>query len=130
MKVRWTKQSIRLRITPSELERLRQNRSVTENLYLPGGIWSIVVQVSGTITTVGYDQGTLTLFLAETDRDNLAAPDTEGIYFQREEEPSLNYYIEKDFPCLHPRPGEAQEQPSETFAATYHVVNQKMPAPS
>lgn len=67
------------------------------------------------VTSLVCVQGVVTLLLAESDRDRLAAPETEGVYFRREDDPPLTYYVEKDFPCLHPRPADAQEIPSETF---------------
>ena len=102
---------------PSELERLRQNQSVAETLYLPGGGWSIAIQPGGSPTRLSAAQGVLTLFLAPSDVDRLAALETEGVYFRSEGDPPLRYYVEKDFPCIHPRAAEALEHPTETFTA-------------
>ena len=41
MKVRWTKSSIRLRVTPEELERLRRGDAVGEGLFV------VVADVAG-----------------------------------------------------------------------------------
>ncbi len=121
MKVRWTQHSLRLRITPTELERLQQNLSVTEMLSLRGGGWSIAIETSDSPTRLSAAQGALTLFLAANDVNKLAVPETEGVYFRCEGDPPLRYYIEKDFPCIHPRPAEAQEQPSETFDTPFQL---------
>jgi hypothetical protein len=52
------------------------------------------------------------------DREKLAVPETEGVYFttNRPDRGLIRYFIEKDFPCIHPRAAEALEGPSETFA--------------
>lgn len=55
------------------------------------------------------------VFLSSKDRQRLSAPEAEGIYFQTAD--GLRYLVEKDFPCVHPRAGEALETPTETFDA-------------
>jgi hypothetical protein len=35
---------------------------------------------------------------------------------QYPETPPIRYFVEKDFPCVHPRPVDAMGEPSETFA--------------
>lgn len=115
MKVRWTHNGVRLRITPTELEALRRGEQVTEVLSLTGGSWSTVI-APGTSQTALYMEGsTLRLALSESDLHQLAAPGAEGVYFKTENEPALRYYIEKDFPCVHPRTADALEPTTETF---------------
>ena len=116
MKVRWTRNSIRLRITPGELNALQSGQTVTEELKLgPGGGWSITLCPASAFTGIAFELGGLRLTLAQPDVLDLARPDAEGIYFQTPTDPSLRYYIEKDFPCIHPRAAEAQEPAGETF---------------
>ena len=37
----------------------------------------------------------------------------------------FRYFIEKDFPCAHPRPAEAMEAPSECFAVPVGFAGRK-----
>jgi hypothetical protein len=67
-------------------------------------------------TSLRFESGALRLSLSEADRQKLSAPENEGVYFQSEGEPSLRYFIEKDFPCAHPRAADALEPATETFA--------------
>ena len=64
------------------------------------------------------------LLLGDTDRERLSAADAEGVYFEVNmvdfTEPGsgrgvFRYYIEKDFPCIHPRAVDVMEEPTETF---------------
>ena len=117
MKVRWNGGSIRLRITPTELQAIQDGEPVREELRLPGGSrWAaqIVPTPGKTGLTVAGD--ILTLALSRADAGRLAAPDAEGVYFQHDGDPPLRYFLEKDFPCVHPRAIEALEPSTETFA--------------
>jgi len=116
MKVRWTRRSIRFRISPSELEALMHGRPVREELAWPGGRWVAAIRPGGGETRLASEDDSLLVTLAEADRHRLAAPEAEGVYFETSAEPSLRFYIEKDFPCVHPRAAEALEPAGETFA--------------
>jgi hypothetical protein len=121
MKVRWTDESVRFRITPTELGQLERGEAIHAELSLPGGGWTATVclEPEGETRLSGTGSGTVTLYLSRADVLRLADPSAEGVYFRaaRGDAPDgLRYYIEKDFPCLHPRPVEAEEQ-TETFAA-------------
>jgi hypothetical protein len=91
---------------------------VTEDLVLPwGGHWSARIAPGAATTCLTLEGGHLRLFLADDDRERLAAPDAEGVYFSAEANgAALRYFIEKDFPCAHPRPPAAREPDTETFA--------------
>ncbi|MDQ3815599.1 MAG: hypothetical protein M3347_16915 [Armatimonadota bacterium] len=117
MKVRWTQTSVRLRITPSELEALQRGASVSEKLAfdIPGR-WLAAICPGGSKTTLTFESGQLHVWLADADCQRLAAPENEGVYFELGGDPPFRYYIEKDFPCIHPRAADAQEPSSETFA--------------
>ncbi|MDX1933226.1 MAG: hypothetical protein SFU56_11520 [Capsulimonadales bacterium] len=119
MKVRWTEGSVRFRITPTELEQLRSGAAVRVTLRVPGGKWEATVAPSasdGASDLSADGEGGLRMTLGRPDLDRLCAPETEGVYFGTSEgEIPLRFFIEKDFPCVHPRPSEAQEE-SETFA--------------
>nr|MDQ2687451.1 hypothetical protein [Armatimonadota bacterium] len=106
----------RFRISPTELEGLERDESVTETLSPPGvGCWSATL-CAGAQTSIAIDGSVLRLSLADADRVRLAAPDAEGVYFHTEGETPMRYYVEKDFPCAHLRAAEAQEPAGETFA--------------
>lgn len=106
MKIRWNRSSIRLRITPSELAALEARQDIVETLLFPGASsgWSIAVQVGGETSALRQEEGTIVLHLAEPDLLRLLEPEREGVYFSHGTPPqTLTYYIEKDFPCAHPR---------------------------
>ena len=116
MKVRWTRGSLRLRITPTELESLRLGKVTWEELSLPGGcVWRVEIQVSPAETSLMSKGITACLRLSEDDRDRLIVPQTEGVYFQSDT--GFRYFVEKDFPCVHPRGAETLEPATETFTA-------------
>ena len=118
MKIRWTNTSLRLRITPGELEALRRSEIVKERLSFAGAEngWSAAILPGVAATSVQLVGGSLLIRLSVDATQQLAAPEQEGVYFEQDGDPPLRYYIEKDFPCVHPRAGEAQEPPTETFA--------------
>ena len=118
MKIRWTRQSLRLRISPSEMSRLLAGEEITETLMVSsigGKSWSATL-APAMETGLELEKGSLRLTLSPSDRERLVAPEVEGVYFETRESPSLRYYVEKDFPCAHPGPPEAKELPEETFA--------------
>jgi hypothetical protein len=119
MKIRWTKSSVRFRITPSEFAALQSRQSISETLFLPGGgAWQVVIGPGQSSTALTFEDGALHLNLGEDDRQRLAEPEREGVYFQMEAAPNcaeMRYFLEKDFPCAHPRASDALEPHSETF---------------
>lgn len=115
MKVRWSRDSLRLRITPTELATITRGEEVGEALCFPGGAdWHVAV-LAGAQTTLASEENIVHIILSAEDRERLAAPDAEGVYFQAPG--GLRFYVEKDFPCAHPRAAEALEPATETFAA-------------
>ena len=117
MKIRWTKNSVRLRITPRELESLRKHERVSEEISWGNGYWEASISV-GQNTDLWFEKMMLQITISPADVENLAAPQNEGIYFSTHAGPegeAIRYFIEKDFPCAHPRAGEAEEIPTETF---------------
>lgn len=117
MKIRWTKNSVRFRITPSEFVAIERGESVSEVLYLPeGASWRAAIVPDAGETSFAFDAGELRILLGEADRQRLAEPGREGVYFQFDGEAALRYFIEKDFPCAHPRAADALEPQTETFA--------------
>ena len=119
MKVRWTRESLRLRITPTEFQSLLGGDVVCESFEFAGKtVWKITVARTENQTSLTADSGVATIAVSEADLRRLSAPDQEGIYFAAESRsrPALRYYIEKDFPCVHPGREEAAEPPTETFS--------------
>ncbi len=140
MKVRWTRNSVRLRITPTELASLANGECVCERFTLPsasssGHGWSVTVEPIRTneATELRMEEGGLRLRLAPADRAHLLTPEVEGVYFclgGDEHDSGVRYFIEKDFPCLHPRAMDAHEPETETFEAPAHFVEDKSCATS
>ena len=52
MKIRWTDESVRLRITPTELTELSEGRSLEATLRVPGGTWHVRVVVTGDVLSI------------------------------------------------------------------------------
>lgn len=111
MKVRWRADSLRLRVSPSELEALQAGEPVTETAAFPGG-WTMTLRRGDRTRMFAEQPGALSLVLSEAALTELCLPEAEGVYFS---EGSYRFFVEKDFPCAHPRPSAAQES-SETFA--------------
>ena len=119
MKVRWKYGSLRLRITPSELKDLLGGQQIFERFELSGGpVWEVAVCPSAEQTSLQNRGAKIQLLLSQEDQDKLASPETQGVYFLSDPSghDSIRYFIEKDFPCIHPRAADALEVPSETFS--------------
>jgi len=116
MKVRWTKVSLRLRITPGELEALEAGEPVVERLQFGEGQgWETAIIPSDATTDLACVGGTVQITLSLADCCRLSNPEVEGIYFQRAIEPLIRYFIEKDFPCAHLRAPDAMVPNTDTF---------------
>ena len=116
MKVRWTTGSVRFRITPTELAKLVMGGAIGSTLPMPGGQWHVSIS-AGDVTRLAMVDGVATVTIAAVDLDELASREKEGVYFQTPGPMSIRYYIEKDFPCAHPRPPAANDPVTETFNA-------------
>jgi len=115
MKVRWTSGSLRLRITPGELDAVRRGDPLRQRLDGPGGGWTVAVDPRGASFDVRWDGATATVELAATDIARLADPGCEGVYSQS---PGMRLIVEKDYPCAHPHAPGAQEPHTERFTPT------------
>jgi hypothetical protein len=119
VKVRWKHDSLRLRITPTELEDLLGGEQVSERFDLSdGSVWEVVICPNAEETGLRNFGPVVQLLLSREDQEKLAVPETKGVYFttNRPDRGLIRYFIEKDFPCIHPRAADALEGPSETFA--------------
>lgn len=117
MKIRWTAQSLRFRITPTELGLLEDGKPLHARLALPGGEWQAWAVPNAPSASLCMEGSTLRMTFTIDDIARLSMPDAEGIYFATNDVPTVRFLVEKDFPCVHPHPGEAGEAPTETFAA-------------
>ena len=130
MKVRWTEDSIRLRITPSELAAIEEGdgESICYSLNVHGRpFWTVIVLSHSGRTALGFerDNATVLIRLSPQDTKELCRPDTEGVYLE-DAATAIRYYIEKDFPCAHPRAIEALEPKTETFDPPVGFLERKM----
>ncbi len=116
MKVRWNESSLRLRITPSELAALGKGEEIGQCLrVMESFAWAVTVRPSAPRTALTAEGEGVVITLTAGDLEALTKPDAEGVYFGADAPGRPRYYIEKDFPCTHPRSGEAAEMEAETF---------------
>jgi hypothetical protein len=119
MKIRWKYGSMRLRITPSELKDLLGGKQISERFELSNGpVWEVAICPSAEQTGLRNRGAKIQLMLSQSDQKKLASAETQGVYFLTDpsDKDSVRYFIEKDFPCIHPRAAESLEAPSETFS--------------
>ena len=82
MKVRWTHESLRLRITPTELRSLLDGEGVCERFEVAGkAVWEIALMPTEGQTHLTTDSSSVRVAVSKSDRQRLAAPDREGLYF-------------------------------------------------
>ena len=122
MKIRWTNESVRLRITPAELTELSEGRPLEATLRMPGGTWHVRVVVTGDVLSIHAQDDVVVVELPSDDVALLTDPAREGVYAHT---PELRLLVEKDFPCAHPHSAEAAEPPTERFAPTQEFVARK-----
>ena len=129
MKVRWTGDSVRLRITPSELAALERGEVQRQEITFPGGNgWAVRVEPDGPPLGLRWVEGVLLIHLSRADVERLAEVDREGIYLvDGSTPPAIRLLIEKDFPCAHPHSEEAAEPETERFRPTPAYQIRKAP---
>jgi hypothetical protein len=126
MKVRWTGESLRLRITPGELAALERRQAVAAELGFPGGgRWRVRLAPAAAVG-VAWADGVVEVGLTAAEVRRLSEPDAEGVY---PEVPGLRLLVEKDFPCAHPHAPEAHEPATERFAPTAAFIERKREGP-
>jgi hypothetical protein len=132
MKIRWNSKSVRLRISPSELETLQRRETVVEVMEFGNGSWEAYLSV-GEETQFWIEKMMLQISISGSALHELADPKNEGVYFVTGGPPQaphpIKYFIEKDFPCAHPRTSQAEEK-AETFAPTREFESRKNTARS
>ncbi len=112
MKIRFTTSSLRVRITPNELERIANRETLELGFGVPDG-WKFVLE-AGEQTKLESRDGIVVLKLSNTDALLLSEPTREGVYFEAN---GIRFFVEKDFPCEHPRSN--LEETTPTFARTH-----------
>jgi hypothetical protein len=108
MKLRLQGNSVRLRLTRSEVERLRDTGIVEESVNFCGGevlVYRLHSRTEPGPVQAGFRQGTLTVSVPMDAAQAWAASKEVGVYAQSG---ALAISIEKDFRCL-TRPREGQE---------------------
>ena len=110
MKIRAQGNSVRLRLTQSELEKFRTAKVVNESISFPDGqqLKYQLVWDNGNTFTAEFNGQTVSVNIPAPQAREWIKTDREGIE-QRLLLPNgghLKVLIEKDFQCLHRRPGE------------------------
>jgi len=115
MKLRLRTNSIRLRLTQSEVRTLRATGRIAECIHLPGGESFVYTLAAGPARATSFAGQGLVVTLESA---AIAAwADTEAIAIRAEfptPHGSLTVLVEKDFECLHRNPTNAAED-NDTF---------------
>ncbi|MEP7074980.1 MAG: hypothetical protein ABI878_04150 [Acidobacteriota bacterium] len=113
MKLRMRSNSIRLRLTQSEVGQLADTGSVEETIDFGtdcGGsfTYGLVIDDERSEVLSIADKGRITVFLPRTLAESWIGTETVGVEADQPIDVSgvLRLLIEKDFTCVHPRPGE------------------------
>ena len=104
--------SLRVRITPAECAVLLAGKPIAEESGFPGG-WRVVVRTGPVNRLYSEAPGAVELVLDSESAQSLASPEIEGVYPTID---GVRVIVEKDYPCVHPRPSAAAES-TETFPA-------------
>jgi len=112
MKVRWMHGSLRVRVSPTECAQLLAGIPIVETSGFPGD-WLVTVCAGSNNALHAEKPGAITLVFDTNDLQTLSDPSAEGIYPTID---GIKIILEKDFPCVHPRPSQAAEN-TKTFPA-------------
>jgi hypothetical protein len=107
MKLRIKGNSLRLRVTPSEVKQLLRDGVIREHVqFTPDPkdrlIYAVISSLSGATTTVAYQLGNITVSVPEVQLKNWAGSDDVGLHVDvaLDDDLALSVTIEKDFACL------------------------------
>jgi len=107
MKLRIKGNSLRLRVTPSEVNQLLRDGAIREYVQLTADprdrfIYAIATSLSGAATTVAYHSGNITVSVPDAQLTYWACSEEVGVYADVTlgDEQALSVTIEKDFACL------------------------------
>jgi hypothetical protein len=107
MKLRIKGNSLRLRVTPSEVKHLLRCGGIREHVQLTPNpkdrlTYGVISSLSGATTSVAYQSGNITVNVPEVQLKKWAGSDDVGIYADMVlgDDLALSVTIEKDFACL------------------------------
>jgi len=107
MKLRIKGNSLRLRVTPSEVTHLLRDGAIREHVQFTRDprdrfTYAVISSLSGATTTVAYQMGNITVSVPEAQLKNWASSDVVGVYADVTvgDDRVLSVNIEKDFACL------------------------------
>ena len=107
MKLRTKGNSLRLRVTPSEVKQLLHNGVIREHVQLTPNLkdrltYAVISSLSQPETTVAYQCGDITISVPESQLRRWAGSDDIGVYVDVPlgDGEVLSVAIEKDFACL------------------------------
>ncbi|MBC7806326.1 MAG: hypothetical protein H7145_09260 [Akkermansiaceae bacterium] len=134
MKIRWTSGSLRLRISPTELASLERGEPLEERLRIPGApvgsSWTVLLLPGGTQSEISASGNVVLFDISKADVETLADFTCEGVYCYQSgpgnDSEAFSFYVEKDFPCVHPRPSQISEPDSETFPSPVGFEERKV----
>ena len=125
MKLRIQGDSIRLRLTRTEVNRFGETGRVEETVHFPDGrrfIYAIVRSSDANSLTASFDGHEMTVAIPQDQAQEWV--DTERVGFEDTctlGEGELHLLIEKDFECLHKRPDEEDAFPNPLAESTEHA---------
>jgi hypothetical protein len=107
MKLRIKGNSLRLRVTPSEVKQLLRDRAIRECVQLTANLkdrltYEVVSSLTGLTTTVAYQPGNITVSVPQIELERWASGGDVGVYTDvaLSGDQVLSVAIEKDFACL------------------------------
>jgi len=112
MKLRIRENTLRIRLTQSEIKNIEEGLEVSSYLLFPnnGKLSYRITSHNNPLTTLNYFENTIQIMLGELDRETLCDPSAVGVQNMHSTKgDDLSLLIEKDFNCLHPRDGEDQD---------------------
>jgi hypothetical protein len=118
MKLRIRGDSIRLRLTVGEVERIRSGKRVTETTHFPGAAMSYSVEVADIESAEArFEDSSLTVSLPRQQGIDWAGSDTVSLFAEQDlgEDGKLALLVEKDFKCLAPGEHRHEADDADTF---------------
>lgn len=106
MKLRILGNKIRIRLTQQEVKDLTEGKTVSESVDFPGNnrlIYAVAPQSGHNAISAAFSDNRIILGISEKLLSGWHTDDREGLYHATDQ---LEMAIEKDFKCLHKRPGE------------------------
>jgi len=114
MKLRFEKNSLRIRVRKSDVDLLKQQGFIKESVEIPGNVFTYELRASGdTVPGALFKDNTVVVTISTCMATEWLNTNEVGIYhvIQIDNSTTLDLAIEKDFPCKD-RPGEDK---SDTF---------------